>query len=314
MYNPHSYDWFYLQDGQHHGPTSALDIVARVQKDEFTGRALVWRAGMKAWKPLATLPEFKSALVPKPLRKPKLPPKTATAGKKAAHSRAPFVKPEAEVWYYEVNGANKGPFSTIALRKSIQAGSIAPSTKIWREHMEAWTPAEELEEFEGVRVRKSLLTRPPMAPHLKSKQKQPILRGENIFAKTINFIMDALSIEGCLTILAALLIAGFFYLQIPEAMLKAFWVYIAYSAMLGVVCLGRAWACHWAWFLVVLLLPLGVVAYLIWDIKKTWRLILALILCCGIAGVGYNAAGHAGLLDESGFPTQLQPLHGANAD
>ncbi|WP_309397229.1 DUF4339 domain-containing protein [Cerasicoccus maritimus] len=313
MSNPHSCDWFYLQDGQHRGPTSILDIVARVQKDEFTGRALVWKAGMSAWTPLASLPEFKTAFEPKALRRPKLPPKPrpVNSEQNAQLTTAPFLKPDSKVWYYEVNGANQGPFSTIALRKSIQKGSIAPATKIWREHMEAWKPAEELEEFADVRVNKLKLTRPPMAPHLKHQQRKGVLPGDNPAAKTVNFILNALSIEGGLTILAALLIAGFFFLQIPEAPLKAFWVYIAYAGSLGIVCLGRALACHWGWLLAVLLVPLGVVVYLIWDFRKTWRLIIALILCGSIAGVGYNAAVEAGLLDESGIPSlqdyQQQP-------
>ncbi len=50
-------------------------------------------------------------------------------------------------WYYEFNGAQQGPVSQEALLSLMQAGTVVPQGRVWREGMADWAPAATMPEL-----------------------------------------------------------------------------------------------------------------------------------------------------------------------
>ena len=53
------------------------------------------------------------------------------------------------IWYYESNSQPAGPISKIEVDQLIAQGMIRPQTRVWREGMQDWLPAELTAEFTG---------------------------------------------------------------------------------------------------------------------------------------------------------------------
>lgn len=52
-----------------------------------------------------------------------------------------------QIWYYEKDNQPWGPLYRAEIEILIRQGSIVPETPLWAEHLESWTPANEVEEF-----------------------------------------------------------------------------------------------------------------------------------------------------------------------
>lgn len=51
----------------------------------------------------------------------------------------------AENWYYAKSGERFGPFSEADMEQMITEGTVAASTNVWHEGMDAWKKAAETE-------------------------------------------------------------------------------------------------------------------------------------------------------------------------
>lgn len=66
------------------------------------------------------------------------------------------------IWYVGVRGERKGPFSEDDIKGMIQKGEISPRDVVWKEGMDNWKPAIEVEPF--VETAKSVPAPPPAPP------------------------------------------------------------------------------------------------------------------------------------------------------
>lgn len=78
-----------------------------------------------------------------------------------------------EVWHVGVRGERKGPFTEETIKEMIQRGEVTATDVVWKEGMDEWEPAEQVEPFaEAVR---SAPPPPPAAPAAAA--------GPNVFAE-----------------------------------------------------------------------------------------------------------------------------------
>lgn len=50
-------------------------------------------------------------------------------------------------WYFEKEGTQQGPVTEIEIRDLLASGELTPQALVWREGMDGWTPAAEVETF-----------------------------------------------------------------------------------------------------------------------------------------------------------------------
>jgi membrane protease subunit (stomatin/prohibitin family) len=72
------------------------------------------------------------------------------AGRPAQPAAGPPPLPEQEQWFLGVGGRQQGPFDTDALAAQARAGTLTPTTLVWRSGFAAWTPAQEIPEVAAV--------------------------------------------------------------------------------------------------------------------------------------------------------------------
>jgi membrane protease subunit (stomatin/prohibitin family) len=58
--------------------------------------------------------------------------------------------PPQEQWFLGVGGQQQGPFDAAALAAQARAGTLTPTTLVWRSGMAAWTPAQDVPEVAAV--------------------------------------------------------------------------------------------------------------------------------------------------------------------
>jgi hypothetical protein len=58
--------------------------------------------------------------------------------------------PQQTQWYLGVGGQQQGPFDTGALQAQAEAGTLTPTTLVWRSGMPSWTPAQDVPEVAAV--------------------------------------------------------------------------------------------------------------------------------------------------------------------
>jgi membrane protease subunit (stomatin/prohibitin family) len=74
----------------------------------------------------------------------------ATQGQSSQQPAAPPPLPPHAQWFLGLGGQQQGPFDTDALAAQARAGTLTPTTLVWRSGMSAWTPAEEVPEVAAV--------------------------------------------------------------------------------------------------------------------------------------------------------------------
>ncbi|MBS3733695.1 MAG: DUF4339 domain-containing protein [Phycisphaerae bacterium] len=73
----------------------------------------------------------------------------------------PPANPSAAVWFYERQGAAKGPVSANDIRQLLHIGTIADVTLVWSQDLGQWTPARQVPVFRDVASRASAGRTPP---------------------------------------------------------------------------------------------------------------------------------------------------------
>jgi len=73
-------------------------------------------------------------------------PGQAAAGQSAPPAPPPLPAP----WYVGVNGQQQGPFDAAGLAAAASAGTLTPTTLVWKAGMAAWTPASQVPEVASV--------------------------------------------------------------------------------------------------------------------------------------------------------------------
>ncbi len=122
--------WWVEADGQPAGPLTASQLAARLTSGQTRPDTLVWKPGMKDWKPLKEVPELASLLQP---ATPKPPP-------------LPKAKPVVN-YFLGVGGRRQGPFTFEQVKAKLAAGEIDTTTLVWKKGMAQWQPLSSLEEF-----------------------------------------------------------------------------------------------------------------------------------------------------------------------
>ncbi len=124
--------WWVEADGQPAGPLSVDQLAARLANGQTKPGTLVWKPGMKDWRPLKEVPELAGLLKP------------------AAPVPPPLPKAKAAVNYYlGIGGQRQGPFSLQQVKAKLEAGEIDTTTLVWKKGMAQWQPLSSLEEFQA---------------------------------------------------------------------------------------------------------------------------------------------------------------------
>ncbi len=123
--------WFYQSpEGKKNGPFGNRQLKNLAIEGKITPNTLVWKNGMKKWKPASAVvglfgEKYLNSLNETP---PKMP--TSIAG-----------IPE---WYYLLNGKRNGPVMIGVLKEVINSNRDLAPTLVWKMGMKEWTPFENI--------------------------------------------------------------------------------------------------------------------------------------------------------------------------
>ncbi len=93
---------------------------------------------------------FKVRGKPRPDSTPKPDMAAASAEQAPVGAAKPAPQVPAIAWFAVVGKKRVGPFGEGALKRLISVGKVLPSTHLWRKGLDAWSPAEEIEELKDV--------------------------------------------------------------------------------------------------------------------------------------------------------------------
>lgn len=118
-------EWSYIDGSTQRGPVTTAIVIRMVERGIISPQALMWKAGMESWMPIASVEEFKD-----------------------------IVALQSKMWYFVDNtGSQVGPILTRNLTEKMKNGHIDGLTLVYSDDTNGWKKMSEIQSLRQVMMR-----------------------------------------------------------------------------------------------------------------------------------------------------------------
>lgn len=171
LFKDDSPKWYVAQGSSWVGPMKASEVFAKLEKGELTPAHYILEKGQKSWKRIVEVVEFQPTMPPPP------PPEFTEEVSSSQIKKPPQPKPvpQEKIWYVYSGDSQLGPFSVEEVQRSLEIGSIAAHSQVWKDGMKDWEPISDQPEFKTVK-KAPPPPKPSTPPAVKKQDKRTSFR------------------------------------------------------------------------------------------------------------------------------------------